>query len=138
MSTAASLRTRVDASPRTLAIAVGDIALVFLFVSIGELQHGYDLLAQPGRVVGTALPFLIGWVIASVLAGVYAPRIYRSLRSGVVRTALAWIGAVLVGQALRATATFHGDFAVTFMFVSLGVGLVLLVPWRAAIGYLSR
>ena len=138
MSAVASLRTHVDASPRTLAVALGDVALIVLFVALGELQHGYDLLAQPGRVVGTALPFLIGWAVASVPAGVYAPEIYRSLRTAVTRTALAWVGAVLVGQALRATAIFHGDFAVTFMLVSLGVGLALLVPWRAAVGYLGR
>ncbi|WP_435076514.1 DUF3054 domain-containing protein [Halococcus sp. AFM35] len=128
----------VDTSPRTLVVAIGDAALILLFIALGELQHGYDLLAQPGRVVGTALPFLIGWGVASVLAGVYTLQIYRSLRRSVVRTALAWVGAVLVGQALRATSIFHGDFAVTFMLVSLGVGLVLLVPWRAAIGYLWR
>ena len=138
MSTVASLRTRIDTAPRTLAIALGDVALIGLFVALGELQHGYDLLAQPGRLVGTALPFLIGWTVASVLAGVYAPAVYRSLRSGVARTALAWVGAVLVGQALRSTALFHGDFAVTFMLVSLGVGLALLLPWRAAVSYLGR
>ncbi len=128
----------VDTSPRTLAAAIGDVALILLFIALGELQHGYGLLAQPGRVVGTALPFLIGWGVASVLVGVYAPQTYRSLRRSVVRTALAWVGAVLVGLALRATSIFHGDFAVTFMLVSLGVGLVLLVPWRAAISYLGR
>jgi hypothetical protein len=134
----ASLRARIDISPRTLAVALGDVALIGLFVAIGELQHGYDLLAQPGRVVGTALPFLIGWGVAAVLAGVYAPSVYRSLRSAVARTALAWTGGALIGQALRATSVFHGDFAVTFMLVSLGVGLVLLVPWRAAVGYLGH
>jgi hypothetical protein len=128
----------VDTSPRTLAVAIGDVALILLFITLGELQHGYDLLAQPERVVGTALPFLIGWGVASVLAGVYAPQTYRSLRRSAVRTVLAWVGAVLVGQTLRATSLFHGDFAVAFMLVSLGVGLVLLVPWRAAIGYLWR
>jgi hypothetical protein len=138
MSAVASLRTHIDASPRTLGIALGDIALLSLFVALGELQHGYDLLAQPGRVVGTALPFLIGWGVASVLAGVYTPQIYRSLRSGVARTALAWVGAVLVGQTLRATSVFHGDFAVTFVLVSLGVGLALLVPWRAAVALSGR
>jgi hypothetical protein len=138
MSAVASLQTHVDASPLTLAIALGDVALILLFVAVGELQHGYDLLAHPGRVVGTALPFLIGWGVASVPAGVYAPQVYRSLRSAIARTGVAWVGAVLVGQALRATALFHGDFAVTFMLVSLGVGLVLLVPWRAAVGYLGR
>jgi hypothetical protein len=136
-SAVASLRARIDASPGTLALALGDLALIALFVVLGELQHGYNLLAQSGRVVGTAIPFVIGWVLTSVVAGVYAPAVYRSVRSAVSRTALAWIGAALIGQALRATSLFHGDFALAFVLVSLGVGLVLLVPWRAAVAFLS-
>ena len=132
-----SLGGRIDVSGTTLGLAVGDLVLIGLFVVAGELQHGYSLTAQPGRIVGTALPFVIGWVVASVLAGVYTPAVYRAPRSAVVRTALAWVGAALVGQALRATALFHGDFALAFVLVSLGVGLVLLVPWRVAVAALA-
>ena len=136
-SAVASLRARIDASPTTFALALGDFALIALFVVLGELQHGYDILARPGRVVGTLIPFLVGWVLASVLAGVYAPTVYRSVRQTVARTVLAWVGAALVGQSLRATSLFHGDFALAFVLVSLGVGLVLLVPWRAVVAFFS-
>ena len=40
-------------------------------------------------------------------------------------------------EALRATSLFHGNFALAFVLVSLGVGLVLLVPWRAAVAVLA-
>lgn len=135
-SAVASLRTRIDAST-TLALAIGDLALVSLFVVLGELQHGYDLVAQFGHVVGTAIPFFIGWLLASALVGVYAPTVYRSVRTAITHTALAWVGAALIGQALRATPLFHGTFALTFVLVSIGVGLVLLVPWRAGVAVLS-
>ena len=137
MSTVESLRARMDASPGTLALAVGDIGLITLFVVLGELQHGYDILAETGRVIGTALPFFIGWALVSIPAGVYAPATRLSVRRAVSRTALAWVGAALVGQALRATPIFHGGFALPFALVSLGVGIVLLVPWRALAAFLS-
>ncbi|EMA53279.1 MULTISPECIES: DUF3054 domain-containing protein [Halococcus] len=136
-SAVASLRARTDSSPRTLALAVGDLLLISLFVVLGELQHGYDLVADAPRVVGTALPFFLGWALVSILAGVYAPSTSRSVGTAVRRTALAWIGAALIGQALRATPVFPGGFAIAFVLVSLGVGLVLLVPWRAAVAYVS-
>lgn len=137
-SAVASLRSRVDASPGTLALVLGDVALISLFVVLGELQHGYDLLADADRVVGTAIPFLVGWGLASVLAGVYAPAVSHSVRYAVTRTALAWVGAALVGQLLRATPLFHGQFALPFVLVSLGVGLLLLVPWRGAVAFSGR
>lgn len=136
-SAVASLRTRIDASPGTFALAVGDLALITLFVVLGELQHGYSLAANAGRVIGTAVPFFVGWVLVSVPAGVYAPDSRQSVRRAVIRTALAWTGAALIGQALRATPLFHGGFALPFVLVSLGVGLVLLVPWRVTVTALS-
>ena len=136
-SAVASLRARTDRSPRTLGVALGDLLLIGLFVVLGELQHGYDLVADAPRVVGTALPFLVGWALVSILAGVYAPVVHRSVGTAAGRTALAWTGAALVGQALRATSVFPGGFARAFVLVSIGAGLALLVPWRAAVAYVG-
>lgn len=126
---------RVDRSSTTIAVAVGDIVLIGLFVLAGELRH-YTidfLLANPGRILGTALPFYIGWSIAALVLGAYG----RAARETPTRAALigggAWIVAVLIGQGLRSTAVFPGDFAVTFLLVSISVGLVLLVPWRVVL-----
>lgn len=136
-SAVATLRARIDTSPGTFALVLGDFGLIALFVVLGELQHGYALFANTGRVVGTAMPFFIGWALVSIPAGVYTPGIRQSVRRVAARTALAWAGAALVGQGLRATPVFHGGFALPFVFVSLGVGFVLLVPWRAAVAALS-
>lgn len=133
-----SLKERIDASPETLVLALGDFALISLFIILGELQHGYSLLTEIDRVVGTALPFFLGWALSSVLAGVYGAAVYRSVRSVVTRTILAWVGAVLIGQALRATSLFPGGFALAFVLVSLGIGLVLLVPWRGGFTFLGN
>lgn len=132
MSAPTAVGGRIDASRATLVLAAGDLLAIAVFVVLGELQHGYDPIADAGRVVGTAIPFLVGWAIVGVLAGVYAPRVRESARAVAIRTGLAWVGAVLIGQALRATPVFHGGLSIPFVLVSLGVGLVLLVPWRVA------
>ncbi|PSP89595.1 DUF3054 domain-containing protein [Halobacteriales archaeon QS_4_69_34] len=134
-STVASLRARVEPSPTSAGLAFGDGALIAAFVLLGELRHGYGLLADPLRVLDTALPFFLGWALAAVLAGVYAPRARRSTRVAARATTFAWIGAALLGQALRASPLFHGGFALPFVLVSFGVGLLLLVPWRVAVAY---
>ncbi|WP_049899779.1 DUF3054 domain-containing protein [Halococcus agarilyticus] len=136
-SAVASLRARITLSPRTLGVALGDLLLISLFVVLGELQHGYDIVADAPRVLGTALPFFLGWALVSVLVGAYTPVVHRSIGTAAGRTAVAWIGAALVGQALRTTSVFPGESPIPFVLVSLGVGLALLVPWRAAVAYVG-
>lgn len=131
---------RIDRSTTSLTVAGGDVILIGLFVLAGELRHySIDfLVANPGRILGTALPFYVGWLIAAVTFGAYS----RSARESPLRAAGiaggTWIVATLIGQALRATSVFHGDFAVAFFLVSVGVGLMLLVPWRVVVSVRTR
>jgi len=127
-----TLVPRPDLSPVTAALTLGDAALIALFVAMGVVRHS-TVAALPSRLPGALAPFLVGWVVGALLAGVYAPAIRRDRRRAVVRTVLAWVVAVAVGQSLRATELFSGDAAPAFVVVSLVVGLVLLVPWRAAV-----
>lgn len=136
MSTQASptvvsrLAARVDARAVRRFLA-GDLLAVLAFVLAGELRHGIDPVAQPLHVAGTAFPFYVGWAVAAPLVGAYAARTLDSRRSAVGLGVGAWVGAVAVGQALRATPWFHGDAAPAFVLVSLVVGGVLLGGWRA-------
>jgi len=125
-----ALGGRVERSPLTAALAGVDLLLVLTFVVLGEFSHFGVTATAFARAPGTAAPFLLGWVLVAPLAGVYAPDARRSVRSAAVRTAAAWVGAVAVGQSLRATAAFPGDLAPAFVVVSLLVGLALLLPWR--------
>ncbi|WP_254543928.1 DUF3054 domain-containing protein [Halomarina pelagica] len=134
-TTTATLRGRIDPSLATLGLAVGDLLLVGAFVVLGEVSH-FDaafVLANPGYVLGTYLPFALGWLVVAPLVGAYGRAARSTARSAAVYAAGSWFGAVVVGQALRATALFHGEFAATFFLVSLGVGLALLLPWRVAV-----
>lgn len=128
-STAGS-RGRIDTSATTLGLVVGDLLLIGAFLFAGVVNHGGAPLEQVGAFAGVAIPFYVGWLLAFPVAGVYAARTRRSPRTTVTRVVGAWVGAVLVGLALRATAFFPGGFAVTFMLVAIGVGLALLLPFH--------
>lgn len=135
---AETLRRRVAVTPVTVGLLVGDVVAIAVFVVLGEISHGVDPVREAAVAADTMAPFLVGWLLASVPAGVYAPAARRSLAAAVTRTTAAWVGAVVVGQALRSTSLFHGEFAPTFLLVSLGVGLALLLPWRVAATRLTR
>jgi hypothetical protein len=123
---------RLELSPTTAILVAGDLVAIFAFVIAGMLQHG----GQPTDVVellDTALPFLVGWLPAGYLLGCYAPAVLRNTRETATRTLVAWLGATLIGQSLRATSFFGGGFDIAFLIVSLLVGGFLLVGWRAGI-----
>jgi hypothetical protein len=65
--------------------------------------------------------------------GLYAPAVLRNWRETAGRTLVAWLVADLIGQGLRSTSFFGGGFDVFFLVVSLVVGGLLLVVWRAGI-----
>lgn len=120
---------RIEPSGRTALLAVGDLVAVALFVLAGEFQH-YEAPQALSRAPETAFPFLVGLALAGTLAGMYGQAGREDVSSAAVRAAAGWVGAVVVGQALRATAFFHGDFSPAFALVSLLVGGGLVVGWR--------
>jgi hypothetical protein len=123
---------RLELSQTTAILVAGDLVAIFAFVIAGMLQHG----GQPTNVIellDTALPFLIGWLPAGYLLGCYAPAVLRNTRETAIRTLVAWLVADLIGQGLRTTSLFDGGFDATFLIVSLVVGGLLLVGWRAGI-----
>ncbi|WP_276260530.1 DUF3054 domain-containing protein [Haloglomus litoreum] len=130
MSTAAALSSRFDRSATTVGLALVDLVLIMAFFVLGELQHG-GVAAIPSAPVAAA-PFLFGWVVSTVLLGLYGPPWRESLRDAAIRTAGAWTGAVAIGQLLRDSAFLPGNAAPAFILVSLVVGMALLVPWRLA------
>ncbi|MEA5387300.1 DUF3054 domain-containing protein [Haloarculaceae archaeon H-GB11] len=129
------LARRVDVAPTTLLVAVGDLFFIGLFVLLGELSHGVEPLSQPLLVLDTYVPFLIGWLLTSILGGMYTRDAWRTPKRAVSLTLPAWIGADLVAQSLRATSLFHGDAAVTFFLVAAAVGGFFLTGWRVAVAW---
>lgn len=123
--------------PFTVLVAAGDVAVIVLLLAIGLLAHGTDPLAAPADTFRTASPFVLGWVIAAPLFGVYG----RHLRSKptVVAGAVVggWIGAVLLGAAIRSTDLVPGTAPPIFVVVTVAVGLPVLLPWRVAVSFVG-
>ncbi|MFC4551479.1 MULTISPECIES: DUF3054 domain-containing protein [Halorussus] len=127
------LGSRFERSPDAGLLAVGDLLVILAFLTVGELRHGVNPVTQPLVVADTVAPFLLGWVVASLAVGAYAPGAMRSSRVAAVRAAGAWVGAAAIGLALRATSLFHGESPWTFALVVTGIGVVSLVAWRVAV-----
>lgn len=120
------LAERFEASPRTLGLALGDAAMIALFVAGGEMRHGGNL----GAGVETFAQFGVGWLLASLAAGVYGPAALASPRRAVAQVVGAWVVAALVGQLVRVLATPGGSVEPAFVVVSVAVGGLLLGAWR--------
>ena len=119
------MRDTVDRLP--LAVAF-DTAVVVAFVAIGRRDHGED----PGLagLVGTAAPFLVGLLLAWLVAHRRDEPI--ALRTGLivwpVTVAVGMVGRRLVGEGT----------ALAFVIVAtcaLGVGML---GWRAVAGLAAR
>ncbi|MFW6435945.1 MAG: DUF3054 domain-containing protein [Halovenus sp.] len=129
---------RFDPSPLTALVAVGDLLLIGLFVILGEIQHGTPPWEKPLWALWAAetyATFLIGWLIVAFVGGLYTRDAWQFPLRAISWTAPAWITAVLIAMAIRATPLVHGSVQLTFVIVSMVVGLALLVPWRSAVAF---
>ncbi|MFB6101567.1 MAG: DUF3054 domain-containing protein [Haloplanus sp.] len=117
---------------RATPMAMGDLLVVALLFSAGTVHHnGLDYVAaNPGYLAGTIAPFLIGWVVAAPLLGAYAPGAAESAKSAVPLALRSWLVADAIALGIRAMPFVHGGVELSFVAVSLGVGLVGLALWR--------
>ncbi len=130
MSTTTSLRSRVELSSRAAGVAVGDAVALTVFFTLGAESHNLQPFANPTVVAEGVAPFLLTWLLAATVTGLYASQTLRSPVQTVSVGLPAWVLAALAGHGLRATSLFRGDTAWTFILVSLAVGGVLVIGWR--------
>ena len=104
----------------------GDLVVLAGVFVAGTVNHnGVGVLtAEPLYVIGTVLPFLIGWALAGPLLGAYGQRAVASPHDSAV------LGAV-VAVLLRASPLFSGSASLIFFAITLGTGAAGLALWRA-------
>lgn len=122
------LGPRLSPSRTTGLLVVGDLLCIVLFSTLGVIQHDSGQLLT--RVPEVATPFIFGWALVGLLAGTFVTDALATPREAAARAAVAWLGADVVGQGLRATSVFPGGFDPAFFLVSLFVAGALLVGWR--------
>ncbi|SNZ03960.1 Protein of unknown function [Natronoarchaeum philippinense] len=127
----------VEKLRRSLAVAAGDVLAIVAVVSWGLYSHyGAAAFATPAESLSTVLPFVLGWPIPAVLAGVYDDQVIADAIASVRYTAVAWIAAANIGLLLRTSPVF-GDSAIwPFGLVITGTVLVVLLGWRALAAWL--
>ncbi|MBS1263976.1 MAG: hypothetical protein MAG715_01171 [Methanonatronarchaeales archaeon] len=124
--------TRPDVSVESAKVAAGDVAVLALFVVVGESFHSISPLSFPWLALDTFLPFFIAWVLLAPVSGAYGRDARSSARGAVVHGTVAWSLVSLLGQAIRASPYFHGGTGVEFFVVTLVTGMLFLLPWRIA------
>lgn len=121
---------RIVVRRETGFLALGDAAAIGLFVAAGELQHAGTVAAG----VETFVQFALGWAVAATLVGAYGgDALGAPAKAGVLALA-GWVPGALLGHVVRSVAD-PGPIAPAFVLVSLAVGGVLLVAWRAGLAW---
>ena len=107
--------------------ALADVVLIILFAFIGRRSHEEGLAI--GHVLYTALPFIIGYVIALAIS-----RPWQSINNLWPAGIIVWLGTVVLGLAVRIM--MGSTAAVSFMIVTAVVlGFFLLA--RRLLGKLA-
>lgn len=114
---------------RLWVLAAGDAVVFVLFAALGHEQHGES--TGIGHIVGTAVPFIAGWLVMSPWAGAYRMPRRLELRQVLQRTGFAWLCAWPVALLLRALVLQRG-IPLSFALVALITNAIFLGVWRTA------
>ena len=117
------------ADRRLWVLAAGDAAAFVLFATLGHAQHGES--TGIGHIVGTAVPFMVGWLVMAPWAGAYRLPSRLQLRQLLQCTGFAWLCAWPVALLLRALILQRG-IPLSFALVALIANAVFLCIWRTA------
>ena len=111
-------------------LAAVDVLTLLALVVVGEIRHGVDVVSNPGQVLATAAPFLLGWFVVASLVGAYGDRAFAGGASTLAVTTGAWLGGAGVGLTLRGTEHLAGDSPLSFALVMAGLGTLALCGVR--------
>ena len=119
--------------PVTALLLFGDFLVITALVAWGLTTHYVDPITRPLYLGRTVAPFLVGWLVMAPLAGAFSADALSSLTRMVIAASAGWVGAALVGVALRATPLHPGGADPVFVLVMVGFGLLVVIPWRVAV-----
>ncbi len=121
-----------------VALAVGDLIALVIFATVGGASHGLLGGESPLiRVLNTAAPFMLAWLLVGMAIGVYRGTALYPVGRALGRTLAAGILAAPLGVVLRAL-WLARPVSWTFMLVATGASTLALLVWRVAWSRLRR
>jgi hypothetical protein len=125
--------TRTKGPSLAALLLAGDLIALLIFATIGRMSHERGL-SLPG-VLGTAAPFVIGWLLVAPLTGIYRAQPRPTPGAMARRSALNWALALPIAFGLRALIEQRG-IPLSFAVVAGSFTFVTLVGWRSALALL--
>lgn len=124
---------------RTVALVAGDAVSFLVFSAVGRGSHneatGFGAL---GAVIGTALPFALGWFAVSPFLGAFRRAATSTLAKMLWRTELAWLCGWPVALLVRVAFDSINSIKMPFPFIALAFNALFLGVWRGAFSLLER
>ncbi len=125
--------TADDRSPLSLWLLLGDLAVLLLFVFIGQRDHDMSIVGSLPSLVTTTLAVALPWAAAAWLMGALRLPPDEGAKHWLGRALAAWLIAAPPGLLIRAMLRGQSSIAVPFMLVMLGLGGVFVLAWRAGV-----
>lgn len=122
------------AGRQTIVLLAGDWLALGLFVFLGQVDH--DVVGLPRLLSQTAM-LAMPWTVIALLLNAYWLTETTTLRVFLNRGLVAWLIAAPLALLLRALIQGQSVIAVPFMIITMGLGGLFLLGWRAAF-YLIR
>lgn len=119
--------------PAVGSLAAADVATLLALVTVGEIRHGVDVVGNPGQVLATAAPFLLGWFLVGALVGAYGDRAFAGGVATLKLTVGTWLGGAGVGLTLRGTSYLAGNSPLSFALVMTALGALALGVLRPVV-----
>jgi hypothetical protein len=113
---------------QTMLLLAGDWLALGLFVFLGQLDH--DLLG-PSRLLSQTAMLGLPWTVVALLLNAFWLSQRTTLRAFLGRSLVAWLVAAPLALVLRALIQGQSTIPVAFMIVTLGLGGLILLAWRA-------
>jgi hypothetical protein len=119
-------------SPRfTWWLCAGDALCLSLFVLAGLQTH--DSASPLARFALNAGPLILSWTLTAWALGALHVEASPQYRTVLGQTLTAWLVAAPLALILRALLLRAATLVLIFMLVTLGLGGVMLLAWRAAV-----
>ncbi|NDJ37026.1 MAG: DUF3054 domain-containing protein [Chloroflexi bacterium] len=111
------------------ALGIGDMLALIVFAAVGRASHGVEDIGPVLGTLNTALPFIVGWVIAGAATGHYRGLALYPIGRVILRTVLTGLVATPLAIGLRAFALDELP-PLSFVLVAGLSSTVLVLLWR--------